>query len=289
MVPTDLFGLPADVGAVRRACPDPKVAILEDAAQALGARRNGGEGALTADALILSLGRGKAFSTVSGGVVLTNRRDLADRLEARTSQAQAPGRRRTVVLFAQALVIGLFARPNLFWLPRSLPFLKLGETVFEPHFPLGPFSAFQAGLARGWRSRLAAFQRARAENSKTWAAALRRFPGTLPRVREEDYPNLIRFPWMIASPQCRDGLLRESDRLGLGIMPAYPRPIHEIPEIRHRFAGESYPRAEALSRGLVTLPTHPYLSSRDRRRISALLAEAVERSEPGVRAERQIP
>ena len=72
MVPTHLYGIASDVRA--RPAVDRQargVAIVEDAAQAMEEDSDDRKLGTLGDAGFFSLGRGKAFSTVEGGVILT--------------------------------------------------------------------------------------------------------------------------------------------------------------------------------------------------------------------------
>ncbi|MBE0669596.1 MAG: aminotransferase class I/II-fold pyridoxal phosphate-dependent enzyme, partial [Anaerolineales bacterium] len=59
IVPTHLFGIPADLQKVRELCGNRKIFIVEDAAQAMGAEFKGKKLGTFGDAGIFSLGRGK--------------------------------------------------------------------------------------------------------------------------------------------------------------------------------------------------------------------------------------
>jgi dTDP-4-amino-4,6-dideoxygalactose transaminase len=61
-----------------------------------------------------------------------------------------------------------------------------------------------------------------------------------------------------------------SQKRGLGVSVAYPTPINEIPEIASVFNGQRFPSARRLSERLLTLPTHHWLSERDKRAIADL-------------------
>ena len=50
----------------------------------------------------------------------------------------------------------------------------------------------------------------------------------------------------------------------------YPASINRIEAIQEQFAGGRFPVAEAIAERLLTLPTHGYVSGRDRSRIAAL-------------------
>ncbi|UCF83600.1 MAG: DegT/DnrJ/EryC1/StrS family aminotransferase, partial [Desulfobacteraceae bacterium] len=83
LIPTHLFGLPADIERLRELVDDPGVLIVEDAAQTMGAEWNGKKLGTLGDVAFFSLGRGKALSTVEGGIILTNRGDIAERIRYR--------------------------------------------------------------------------------------------------------------------------------------------------------------------------------------------------------------
>jgi dTDP-4-amino-4,6-dideoxygalactose transaminase len=50
----------------------------------------------------------------------------------------------------------------------------------------------------------------------------------------------------------------------LGVSLAYPSPINEIPEISAMFDGKRFPAARRVSEHILTIPTHQWLSEKDR-------------------------
>jgi perosamine synthetase len=165
--------------------------------------------------------------------------------------------------------------PRFFWVPRSLPFLKLGETLFEPHFPILKMSPFQAGLARNWRAKLEILRDVRKEKVNRWITVLQ-----AGRIYGSHFLNgqalgLLRFPLRIADREKREALLRESAGRGLGIMPVYPTSINAIPELKGKLEGGTFPVAESCARELVTLPTHGYLTEDDVSKISRLVSRVL--------------
>ena len=97
----------------------------------------GGKLGTLGDVGFFSLGRGKALSCVEGGVILTNRDDIGEGLNGILSRLPRYGLASLLNLIFKAAALMLLIRPWLFWLPRSLPFLKLGETLFDPRVPSG--------------------------------------------------------------------------------------------------------------------------------------------------------
>jgi hypothetical protein len=54
----------------------------------------------------------------------------------------------------------------------------------------------------------------------------------------------------------------------------YPTSVGAIPQLQGRLSETHFPRAERMARSLVTLPTHPLVTARDRHRISAAVNAA---------------
>jgi perosamine synthetase len=72
VIPTHLFGLTADIPRVREIVGSRNIAIIEDAAQTMGGEQKGHKAGTLGDVGFFSLDRGKALSTVEGGIILTN-------------------------------------------------------------------------------------------------------------------------------------------------------------------------------------------------------------------------
>jgi hypothetical protein len=226
VVPTHLFGYPADVAKLRKLNRDPGVTIVEDAAQAMGETMEERQIGTLGDVSFFSLGRGKAFSVVEGGVVLTNRDDFAESLNRSVSHLPPYGLLPLLNVIFKAAALMVFLHPRLFWMPRSMPFLKLGETPFEPHFPILRMSSFQAGLARNWRGRLEKLRDVRKKKANRWIAILEASRAHGVNFLRSRSLGLLRFPLRVSDKKKRESLLRESARMGLGIMPVYPTSIN---------------------------------------------------------------
>ncbi len=269
VVPTHLFGYPADVAGLRKLIRNPGIAIVEDAAQAMGETREEGKLGTLGDVSFFSLGRGKAFSVVEGGVILTNRDDLAEALNHFVDRLP-----RYELIF-KAVALMLLIHPRLFWVPRSIPCLKLGETLFETHFPILRMSSFQAGVARRWRGKLEKLREVRKKNVNRWITILEASRTHGSNFLRSRSLGLLRFPLRASDEARREALLRESARMGLGIMPTYPTSINAIPELRGKIEGGAFPVAESCARELVTLPTHGYLTENDVTELSRLISRVL--------------
>ena len=275
VVPTHLFGFPSDVPRLRKLIQDSGVTIVEDAAQAMGETMENRKLGTLGDISFFSLGRGKALSVVEGGIILTNRDDLAESLRDLVGRLPRYGVVTLLNLIFKAAAMMIFIHPRLYWVPRNLPFLKLGETLFEPHFPILKMSSFQAGLARNWRGKLEKLRDARRKKTDRWIAILEASRNHGSYVLGGQSPGLLRFPIRLSDKKNRESLLRESARQGMGIMPVYPTSINAIPELRGKIEGGAFPVAESCASELVTLPTHGYLTEDDITELSKLISRAL--------------
>jgi len=271
-----LFGLAADADRTRELLPEP-VSLVEDAAQAMG--ESGGSALLgtSGRAGFFSLGRGKAITSLHGGVLTTGDDRLAEAIREQTTRLPAPGFPVQVKQAATAFVFRILQHPRLFWLPKSLPFLRLGETIYDPAFPMHGFSPFQAGLARRWESRLRAFRNARKENTAWWDSRLdlEGLQGVRRKKNTPDAPALLRYPLLAPDGETRDRIVARSEKRGLGIMPGYPSTLDGVEGLAIVGGVSGFPGGKACAERLFTLPVHPWVRQGDREAILGLLrAEA---------------
>lgn len=275
VVPTHLYGYPSDVPRVRKLVQDRGVAVVEDAAQAMGETWEERKLGTLGDVGFLSLGRGKAFSTVEGGVILTDRDDVAEALIGRVDSLPGYGYWGLLKLISRAGGLMLFLHPLLYWIPRSLPFLRLGETLFELDFPILKMSSFQAGLAVNWAERLRRLRDARKANVKRWRGILEEIGDRDSWHEHSQSIGLLRYPIRVRDADRRKSLLQESANRGAGVAPVYPKSINCLSELRGKIPAQACPVAESCARELVTLPTHGYLTEDDVTEISVLVSRVL--------------
>jgi dTDP-4-amino-4,6-dideoxygalactose transaminase len=271
ILPVHLFGLAADVKRVRSLVHDPAVTVVEDAAQALGAEWKGKKLGTVGDASFFSLDRGKAFSTIEGGIIITNQDDIAEQLKNKLRVVKDYEIVKKMSLIIKALILFIFQHPLLFWLPKSLPFLNLGGTFYDPDFKIRKMSAFQAGLSKNWRDKLSKFKSDRKKKSLYWVSMCSNEEIYHYISRNGNIPDLIRLPIKINDTDTWQRVLDVSEKKGLGIMFTYPHSIKGINELREMVRRQNCPAAERLPRQLLTLPVHPFLLHKDLDKIMHIL------------------
>ena len=274
VVPVHLFGFPSDLERIRKIIADDSVFIVEDAAQSMGGERNGKKLGTIGDVGLFSLGRGKAFSTVEGGIIITQREDIARHIGRIVNGIRNYSTQEVIKLVFCAFAMLILSKPSLFWLPKALPFLRLGETIYDPHFKMRKMSAFQAGMARGWERKLQYFKKVRAVNVQELLISLEMIGLKPAWGNQSPLPDLIRFPLSIESVGKRESILLASEKMGLGIAHTYPDSIDSIPDLNTGFASHCFPGAKENAKKLLTLPVHPHITRKDRDKITAILAQA---------------
>src|SRR5712692_750657 len=88
IIPTDMYGLPADLGAVLDFVHGKGIVVVEDAAQAHGALCNGKKIGSIADMTCFSFYAGKNMTTGEGGMVTTNDDEHAQALRVIRSHGE---------------------------------------------------------------------------------------------------------------------------------------------------------------------------------------------------------
>jgi dTDP-4-amino-4,6-dideoxygalactose transaminase len=273
-----LFGIPSDIERVKTICHARGIAVIEDAAQAMGVESGGRKLGTVGDVGVFSLGRGKNITCGSGGIVITQSDVIAQALRAQWPQLESPLPAESLTDFAKLLFMTVFIRPRLYWIPNALPFLRLGQTIFPKTVAVKRLSGMQAGLLHDWRRRL---HQSNQQRSRMAASVNRQIPLDLPRGPAHPY---LRLPMLAATPQGRARIHAFAQRRGLGVSLAYPAPINEIPEISHLFAGRRFPTARRVSERIFTIPTHEWISEKDTRAIAECVNPPAAVIRPAARA-----
>jgi len=266
---SNLFGLLNDADRIRQAARARGAFVIDDAAQALGATRNGCPAGMLGDVGFYSFGRGKALAAIEGAVIVTNSEEIAGAIQREAAGTRRPSPFHSVWLLFQMLAYSVLLHPRLYWIPNSLPFLKLGTTEFDPEFADFRLPGIVRALLPELLPRLADMNRIRRANAAALGARLKNHPDfSLLQPGEGVEPNYIRFPLLARDEVARDRAVTMLRGAGIGASPFYPGAVCDIDGIAPHMAAADFhrPAAEEASRRLLTLPTHPYVRESDVRR-----------------------
>ena len=267
VIPDHLFGIPSDVDRIKSLCRDRDIFVVEDAAQAMGGVCKGKMIGTIGDVGFFSLGRGKNITSGSGGIIVTNSESIAQEIKKNFSRLESPSLTETFKEFLKSMALSFFIHPSLYWFPAGLPSLKLGETIFCMEFPVKTLSNMQAGLLKDWQGRLEESNQIRKENAKYFIEIL----GL--RASDEAFIPYLRLPVLIEEKELRDRMCFLSRERGLGISPIYPSSINKIEQIESQFNGRTFVGSSKIAEKLITMPTHKFLSEKDKKGIYELFQQ----------------
>jgi dTDP-4-amino-4,6-dideoxygalactose transaminase len=272
-----LFGYPANVRDVLSLCKSRGAFVIEDAAQAFGNSTLESEThklGLLADAGFFSFGRGKPLTAVHGGLVVTPSQEISRGISRVYETLHSPGRAETAAYLLRLGVYSLFYNPSLYWLPERLPFLGLGETVFEPDIDVSKGHAAAALVLYDQLDSIEEDKRTRAENAAWYASSLSGFtkpPGT------PGFP-FSRYPAIFESKAHRDRVLNALLSAHTGAALFYPTPLNELPGLREVLGDETvYTNARRLADTLITLPVQRHVTAAAKARIASAARVAFSR------------
>jgi len=225
IVPVHLFGRCCDMEPVTAAAEGYGLDVVEDAAQAVGARDERGRSAGTTGAAgCLSFFPSKNLGAFGdGGMVLTNEPELAERLRVLRVHGSNP---------------------------------KYHHRIVGGNFRL---DALQAAVLRVKLKYLVGWTKARRENAERYRLLFEHARLGNRLMLPEDRPGHIYNQFVIRCPE-RDALQRFLGERGVGTEIYYPIPLHLQPcfnDLGHHDG--DYPEAEAAAREALALPVYPEL------------------------------
>jgi len=232
VLPVHLFGACADIDALRIG----DAAILEDAAQAIGATYKGKKAG--------SLGLAAAFSFYptknlgaagDAGAITTNDEEFRDRMRS----LRAHGEKRSEGA-------------------RTYHYEEIGFN--------SRLDGIQAAVLRVKLKHLPAWQERRASNAAFYDEALSGIDGVRPPARAA-FGEHVYHQYAIRSDR-RDDLVAHLREQSIGTCVFYPEPLHRSPALAHLgFKEGQFPVAERASREVMSLPVHESLTEAQRDRI----------------------
>ncbi len=238
IIPVHLYGQPADMAPIIELARRHHLRVLEDAAQALGARYGGRPVGGVGDAGAISFYPTKNLGGYGdGGMIVTNSASLARRLRTLRNHGAA--------------------RPHY-------------------HTDVGDNSRLdelQAAALRVKLPHLAAWNARRRHLAFLYTRWLTRIPEVQPPVEAPGRTHIYHI-YVIRVPATRRDALRAAlARQGIATMLYYPRPVHLQPAMRRLdYRRGSLPHAERATRELLALPLYPELPDAAVRTVASAIA-----------------
>ncbi|MSS70946.1 MAG: hypothetical protein EXS64_05595 [Candidatus Latescibacteria bacterium] len=276
MIP--MYGLPCDAAEARRMAERYGAFLVEDAASAMGSRMDGRMAGTRGDVGFLSFNRGKNLSTVSGGVVLTDREEIQQAVAAQCATLPAASLRAEVRLGVRAFALALAVRPFWYTLLHGT-ISRFKYTSLHTDFEMSRYTDFQARLGFSLLRCAETFLTQRHKNGILLYNILSNTEGVaLPRILPGAHVVFNQFPVLLSDPETRDAAHRAVLKAGVEATTLYPEPIHRLyGDLGYGRDPDPFPGATAVSRRLLLLPTHPLIEASRLREAGEAVIRAVKR------------
>jgi len=279
LIGCSLFGKLCDWDSLASIGDNRDLFLIDDAAQSFGCSDGRKMSGSMGDVGFFSFGRGKNLSTYSGGVAITENHELASHIQRISESLPHSGYYSRSLTFVKMAAYSCLLRPELYWLPKSMPFLGIGETDFDPEFEMARLGDLQSRLGEITFSHTGLLNSVRGNVS-------RQIIGQLSKLRELFIPGAdserpipyLRLPVLLPNRNARDIAIRHLRQRGIGASPMYPSTIDRIPGINEHLVNHEteFPGAMSLTEKLMTLPTHPYMREKDIDTITRVLTDLAE-------------
>lgn len=281
IVPTHLGGRVADVAAVLACARRVGAWVIEDAAQALGARSQGRSVGLRGDVGFFSLAVGKGLTIFEGGLLVARDAALREELRRLSASMLPISPRWELQRTLQLLGYTACYRPALLRFVYGLPLrraLQAGDPVravgdeFELDIPLHRVGAWRGSVGAYAWDRLPEWLAANAARARRRLAQLRAIPHITVFEDRADEQGVWPFLMLLLPDQpARDAVLAQLWGAGLGVSRLF---IHALPDYAYLAAlvpANPMPQARDFAARSLTISNSPWLSDAQFERICEVL------------------
>ena len=274
---THLHGLACDMDVIPRICAERGVPLLEDAAQAFGARFGGRPLGSFGDVGIFSFGKYKNVNAFLGGVLITRHAEVAEKARASLSEwplQELPG---YVSEVAHGLATDLATWPPLFraltfWVFRFAFLQELSLLNRQVSFDNDPelrrelpspyrcrMTPLQARIVLRQLARVDELTRERIARARLYHDGLADVPELILTPLRSDFSHM--YTYFPIQADDRNALLRHLMRQGRDVAGQHIKNCADFPafEAWHR----DCPNARRTANAVVLLPTYPRYSLRE--------------------------
>ncbi len=287
ILPTHLGGRLADVHAALALARQHGAYVIEDAAQALGARQYGESVGLAGDAGFFSLAAGKGLTTYEGGLLLARDDQLREELawtSARTLGHHAGWELRRLIELAgywicyrPSLLGVVYGWPRRRALARGDPVAAVGDR-FARAFPRHRAGRWRAAIAARASDRLPAFLKSGSAQARTRIQPLQQIEGI--RLLDDAvsansgiWPMLM---LLLPDQVRRDRVLQRLWYSPFGVSRMFIHALPDYPELVDLVGAANVPNARNLAARMLTISNSAWLSDGDFERITREIRSVVQ-------------
>ncbi len=255
------FGIPQPVDPLLSLAHAMGAVVIEDAAQALGAKWDGQPVGIRGDFGLYSLGPGKPISTAGGGIVVSSKPENQARLARWWSGLLQPNSAASAQAWLRQTAFQMAFHPAGWWAAARVGLHKVGNHESSWGYRQRGLTPAQAGVGLALLPQLDAINQSRRQNAESILAGVRAGENVEQVVvGKTAEPIYLRLPLLSKNFETRERLYEQLWAAGIGVGRMYERPLPAIfPGITER----RFVNAEKIAACLLTLPTHHHITSSD--------------------------
>jgi len=240
VIPVHVYGYPADMDEIKDIASPRGVAIVEDAAESLGATYKGTQTGKLSDAGCFSMYATKVVTSGEGGAISTDDDELAERLRLVRNHGMVHGYDTRILGFNYRL-------PEI-----------------------------SAAIASVQMDKLPGFLRTRARNARYLTERVVSAPGVEFTQNAEDRTHVY-YLYTLHLKRKRDQVLKALNASGVGAAVYWKIPVHRAPlYVKLGYGRISLRQTEDAARHVISLPVHPAVTETDIERVADQFMIAVQ-------------
>lgn len=287
IVVTHLGGRVADAETACRIASRSGAAVIEDAAQALGAKDNGVSVGLKGDIGFYSLATGKGLTSIEGGVLFSRSTGMTEALARQVKKDLHPHAgwelRRIVELWAYKLVYNpdaldwFYGRPQRRALAKGDVVAAVGDDFTPDDIPLHTLGNYRQRVTASALLRLHPWQQENRLRALSRIAELALLPGV--KILNDGAHQQGVWPFLMVVMPCHASRERAMHRLwraGLGVTRLFIDVLSSYPAAAQYCLPGSVPNATHLAACSLTIGNSQWVTDEDFAQVVAVLKEALQ-------------
>lgn len=251
-----MFGIPCNIEKIMQIGRKYKIPVIEDCAQAMGSKVGGKSVGSFGDASFFSFGRGKNMPTYTGGAILTDNTELAEKIQTYISKLKHSGYMSNFTKMGKILALAFAVKPLFYTL--LYPFISKYKSFEIPEkFPFEKYGTVQAKVALSLIKRIEENSSIRNKNGNKMINKMKdNNKLMLPKLPDNMFPAYNRMPILVKQWGIREEIRKKLTNTGIETSFMYERPIHKIYDLNYNIDKNVFPNATYFAEHLLTVPVH---------------------------------
>ena len=294
VVPTHLFGTPCDMEKICQIAKENNIKVIEDCAQSTGGKFKSRRVGAWGDAAYYTFGLTKNITTLSGAMITTNDKEVADYVRKEIEEGGYTPKKKAAKEAVTGLMMYIATHPKVYWAtvhPAVVLGNKMGKDPIHERFgesertyeqipsyykEQGKSLAVQAAVGRVQLQRIEELNGARQKNGKALDSGLQ----TIPQLAVPSYPTGAEPIYMsfVVHHSARKELTEELRSRGIDTTTGYMNNLADHPLFQEYKA--DCPNAKKANAELLHIPVHPNLTESDVQHIIQSISEACKQLSP---------